>query len=389
MKTPGARLLGVLALLALALPLRAQTTGAIRGEVETGGTPLPGVTVEARSPNLQGSRSAVTDGDGRFNLTLLPPGAYTVTATLDGFAPKAQTLQVGLNQAVVMRIEMIAGGDGRGDRDRAGRDRRDRVEHDRPQHGCRGVPGASDGAQLRLGRAARERHQHRQLRRAPDVDHGVRIDGPRERLHGGRSQHDRRRDRQPGQGPELRVHPGSGDQGRRLRGRVHRRPGRHPERRDQVRRQRVPWRRLRVLGRRRSPGGEQAPRRDHGRGHTRRLHAVGLRRRHRRLHPEGSPLVLRRLRPRRQHVPAPDHAGHRRGHDHGPRHDEQPLCGQADLDDQPFSHASSAPSSATRPTTSARSLRSSVRRRPTTGRSRSAARTSVPATRVRSVRTFS
>jgi hypothetical protein len=50
----------------------------------------------------------VTDGDGRFNLTLLPPGAYTVTATLDGFAPKAQTLQIGLNQAVVMRIELIA-----------------------------------------------------------------------------------------------------------------------------------------------------------------------------------------------------------------------------------------------------------------------------------------
>ena len=107
MKVRAARLLGVLALLVAVSPLAAQTTGAIRGTIETGGTPLPGVTVEARSPNLQGSRSAVTDGDGRYNLTLLPPGAYTVTATLQGFAPKAQTLQLGLGQAAVMNIELL------------------------------------------------------------------------------------------------------------------------------------------------------------------------------------------------------------------------------------------------------------------------------------------
>ena len=249
MKTPGARLLGVLALL-LALPLGAQTTGAIRGEVETGGTPLPGVTVEARSPNLQGSRSAVTDADGRFNLTLLPPGAYTVTATLDGFAPKAQTLQLGLAQAVVMRIELIAAATAEVTVTAQAATVETESNTVGPQHRRRGVPGAPDGAQLRLRGPARERRQHRQLRRAPDLDHGIRIDGTRKRLPGGRSQHDRRRDRQPGQGPELRVHPGSGDQGRRLRGRVHRRPGRHPERRDQVRRQRVSRRRLRLLGRR-------------------------------------------------------------------------------------------------------------------------------------------
>jgi len=101
------RLLGVLALLCLAFPLHAQTTGSIRGTVETGGTPLPGVTVEAKSPNLQGSRSGVTDAEGRFNLTLLPPGAYTVTATLDGFAPKVQTLQLSLGQAAVLRLELL------------------------------------------------------------------------------------------------------------------------------------------------------------------------------------------------------------------------------------------------------------------------------------------
>jgi hypothetical protein len=107
MKPSLARLLGAPVLLSLAIPLTAQTTGSIRGEVDTGGTPLPGVTVEARSPNLQGTRASVTDNDGRFNLTLLPPGAYTVTATLEGFAPKSQTLQLGLNQAAVIRFELL------------------------------------------------------------------------------------------------------------------------------------------------------------------------------------------------------------------------------------------------------------------------------------------
>ncbi len=114
MKPSSARLLGVSGLFVLAFlalstaPLSGQTTGSIRGEVETGGTPLPGVTVEARSPNLQGARLSVTDENGRFNLTLLPPGSYTITATLDGFAPRSQTLQLGLNQAATTRFELIA-----------------------------------------------------------------------------------------------------------------------------------------------------------------------------------------------------------------------------------------------------------------------------------------
>jgi hypothetical protein len=96
-----------LTLLLWAAGAAAQTTGSIRGTVETQGTPLPGVTVEARSPNLQGSRTSVTDTEGRFNLTLLPPGTYTVTATLDGFGPKSQTIPLGLAQNVSTRFEIM------------------------------------------------------------------------------------------------------------------------------------------------------------------------------------------------------------------------------------------------------------------------------------------
>ena len=55
--------------------LGAQTTGSLVGRAtdENGGV-LPGVSVEAKSSALQGSRTAVTDNSGRYRLTLLPPG---------------------------------------------------------------------------------------------------------------------------------------------------------------------------------------------------------------------------------------------------------------------------------------------------------------------------
>ena len=79
------RVLGSLFWLASA-SLCAQTTGSLVGRAmdESGGV-LPGVGVQARSPALQGSRSATTDSAGRYRLTLLPPGDYEVTFSLPGF----------------------------------------------------------------------------------------------------------------------------------------------------------------------------------------------------------------------------------------------------------------------------------------------------------------
>jgi carboxypeptidase family protein/TonB-dependent receptor-like protein len=92
-------LLSVVLLFAVATAAAAQTTGSIVGRVtdEAGGV-LPGVTVEARSPALQGSRTAVTDGSGNYRLTLLPPGEYTVAFTLQGFANESRQVTVGLDK---------------------------------------------------------------------------------------------------------------------------------------------------------------------------------------------------------------------------------------------------------------------------------------------------
>ncbi len=109
MKRPLIRLISALVLGWLAgLPLVAQTTGSIRGTVESGQTALAGVTIEAKSPNLQGSRTAVTDAEGRFNLTLLPPGTYTLTAKLEGFAVKTETIRLALNQVASIHLELVA-----------------------------------------------------------------------------------------------------------------------------------------------------------------------------------------------------------------------------------------------------------------------------------------
>jgi hypothetical protein len=53
---------------------------------DASGAVLPGVTVEAASPALiEKVRTVVTDGEGRYNIVDLRPGAYVVTFSLTGF----------------------------------------------------------------------------------------------------------------------------------------------------------------------------------------------------------------------------------------------------------------------------------------------------------------
>ena len=65
-----------------------QTTGNIEGRItDADGGPLPGVTIEAASSSLQGTRSVVSGRDGRYRMPGVPPGDYRVYATLPQFAP--------------------------------------------------------------------------------------------------------------------------------------------------------------------------------------------------------------------------------------------------------------------------------------------------------------
>ncbi len=67
------------------------------------GAPLPGVSVELTSPNMQGTRTAVTSADGRYRFPSVPPGPYKVTATLSGFGTVQKNATVTLDSTTQRR----------------------------------------------------------------------------------------------------------------------------------------------------------------------------------------------------------------------------------------------------------------------------------------------
>jgi hypothetical protein len=104
----------VLALCAalLAVPAVAQEqTGAIQGVVkDASGAVLPGVTVEARSPQVVGVTTVVTDTQGIYRFPALPPGTYTLTATLQGFAPAESEAVLALGQLLKIDLALKVAG---------------------------------------------------------------------------------------------------------------------------------------------------------------------------------------------------------------------------------------------------------------------------------------
>lgn len=109
-----ARSLVALAFLLLIEPvsLFAQSGAQLSGTVrDTSGAVLPGVTVEAASPALiEKVRSAVTDGSGQYRIIDLPPGQYSLTATLPGFNTyRRQGLVVSGTGTQTIPIEMMVG----------------------------------------------------------------------------------------------------------------------------------------------------------------------------------------------------------------------------------------------------------------------------------------
>jgi Carboxypeptidase regulatory-like domain/TonB dependent receptor-like, beta-barrel len=83
---------------------QASGDGTIRGIVkDSQGGVLPGVTMTATSPSLPKAVIAVSTSDGSYRLLNLPPGEYTITADLAGFAKQARpgvVVRSGLNLAV-------------------------------------------------------------------------------------------------------------------------------------------------------------------------------------------------------------------------------------------------------------------------------------------------
>jgi hypothetical protein len=82
----------------IAVPMFGATFGTLSvTATDSTGAVLPGVTIEATSPVQIGTRTGVTDSEGKAILSGLTPGRYTVKASLSGFQNATSTVNVEQN----------------------------------------------------------------------------------------------------------------------------------------------------------------------------------------------------------------------------------------------------------------------------------------------------
>ncbi len=94
--------------LMLVPPVLAQNpTGTLTGTVtDDQSAGLPGVTVTATSPSLQGERTTQSGSNGGYRIGTMPAGEYRVTYELEGFATKVRTVKISAAQTLKSDIDM-------------------------------------------------------------------------------------------------------------------------------------------------------------------------------------------------------------------------------------------------------------------------------------------
>lgn len=92
------------ALLALAMPLGAQTTGTITGEVVDGttGRPLAGAQVAVVNTDL----GTLTNAEGGFLIPGVPAGSHTIEVTYIGYRGDTQSIEVSAGQTATVLFEL-------------------------------------------------------------------------------------------------------------------------------------------------------------------------------------------------------------------------------------------------------------------------------------------
>jgi Carboxypeptidase regulatory-like domain/TonB dependent receptor-like, beta-barrel len=113
--------MGVLRVMVLgvALPLLMVSTAAAQG-VQTGevsgtvsssdGLTLPGATITAAGPALQGVRTVVADAKGNYVIRALPPGTYKVTFEMSGLSPRSENVVIELGRQTVVNATLALAG---------------------------------------------------------------------------------------------------------------------------------------------------------------------------------------------------------------------------------------------------------------------------------------
>jgi len=89
---------------------RAAVFESVRGVVhDPDHRPVKGATIAAKSSTSDYSQTVVTGADGAFEIASIPPGAYRVTVTHDGFAPATQEIVVGSSSGPVLHFQLAIG----------------------------------------------------------------------------------------------------------------------------------------------------------------------------------------------------------------------------------------------------------------------------------------
>lgn len=92
---------GLIVVLLAASVIAQSTTGSIQGAVsDTSGGSVPGVAITVRNVDTQLVRTTVSNESGNYDVQLLPPGEYALTAELAGFRTQQRTgVRLTVNQA--------------------------------------------------------------------------------------------------------------------------------------------------------------------------------------------------------------------------------------------------------------------------------------------------
>jgi hypothetical protein len=91
-------LLLLMLLLLVTASASAQMSASLVGTVTSNNAPLPGVTVTISSPNMQGTRTAITGDGGGYNFASIPPGEYRVEFSLSGLQTVSKQVRIGVAQ---------------------------------------------------------------------------------------------------------------------------------------------------------------------------------------------------------------------------------------------------------------------------------------------------
>ena len=104
-------LVAVTIVLASAGGVIAQTfTGGLRGAVRDASGVVPGATVTLLNEDSGATREAMANAQGQYNFSAVPPGTYTVRATLTGFKTYENTgVRIGTQQFITLDITLEVG----------------------------------------------------------------------------------------------------------------------------------------------------------------------------------------------------------------------------------------------------------------------------------------